>query len=102
MVFCIQKTSTHKNLRVDVKLFWFKDLHLKIFALHFLQVRKSFLTFYFQVKDFLKDQVLYIQCDSKEEFSKSIQLLIQNGISLYSIYEIQQDLESYYKELYKG
>lgn len=53
-------------------------------------------------KSFIKDHVLYMQCDSKEEFSKSLQILIQNNILVYSLAEVHQDLETYYKELYKG
>lgn len=51
---------------------------------------------------FIKEHVLYMQCDSKEEFSKSLQILIQNNILVYSLAEVHQDLETYYKELYKG
>ena len=51
---------------------------------------------------FIKEHVLYMQCDSKEEFSKSLQILIQNDILVYSLAEVHQDLETYYKELYKG
>lgn len=51
---------------------------------------------------FIKEHVLYMQCDSKEEFSKSLQILIQNDILVYSVAEVHQDLETYYKELYKG
>ena len=51
---------------------------------------------------FIKEHVLYMQCDSKEEFSKSLQILIQNDVLVYSLAEVHQDLETYYKELYKG
>ena len=53
-------------------------------------------------KSFIKEHVLYMQCDSKEEFSKSLQILIQNDVLVYSLAEVHQDLETYYKELYKG
>ena len=51
---------------------------------------------------FIKDHVLCMQCDSKEEFSKSLQILIQNDVLVYYLAEVHQDLETYYKELYKG
>lgn len=35
-------------------------------------------------------------------FSKSLQILIQNDVLVYSLAEVHQDLETYYKELYKG
>ncbi len=41
-------------------------------------------------------------CKNKEEFSKGIEELVHNDILVYSISEVHQDLESYYKELYKG
>lgn len=41
-------------------------------------------------------------CTSKEEFSKCLESIIHHQILIYSISEIHHDLESYYKELYKG
>lgn len=41
-------------------------------------------------------------CANKEEFSKGVEELVHHDILIYSLSEIHFDLESYYKELYKG
>lgn len=50
---------------------------------------------------YIENGEMYLRCISKEMFSASLRTLIQNKISIFSICEVVQDLETYYKELYK-
>lgn len=49
---------------------------------------------------FFENDKFYLKCESEIEFSKSLQILIQNHVDIYSVDTVHQDLEAYYKKLY--
>lgn len=51
---------------------------------------------------FIENEKVIINCETKEIFSRCIEKIVNCHIFVYSVKEIQQDLETYYKKIYEG